>query len=314
MNLLKYLPENSNIAFVNKRAPALLFTGLLMLASITSLVFHGLNFGIDFTGGVQMEVQAPGVANLDDIRHKLSEAGFADATVNTIDKGGQSVMIRLSQQEGGDKAQSVAVDKVKSALGDTMKYKSTSTVGPKVGAELVASGALAVALAIVGITAYIWVRFEWPFAVGALAATIHDVITTLGLFSLLHLEFDLTTVAALLTIAGYSVNDTVVQYDRVRENLRRYKKLELPALIDRSLNEVLTRTLLTSITTFLVTLALVAFGGSVLRTFSVALSWGVVIGTYSSFYVAMPLLIYLNLRGDSVAKDDDEVVEKKAAG
>lgn len=309
VSLLKYLPQNSRFDFVGKRAIALSLTGMLMLASLVSLGVQGLNFGIDFAGGILVEATTPAKADLPVIRNTLGSLGLGDISVTTFGNDGRDVAIRIGQQEGGDAAQTAALNKVKEALGPGMTYQRVEVVGPKVGSELIVDGALAVSLAILAISAYIWIRFEWQFAMGAMAALIHDVVTTLGIFSIFQFEFNLTTVAALLTIAGYSINDTVVQYDRVRENLRRYKALDLAGLLNQSLNEVLSRTLLTSITTLLAVLALLSFGGDVLRGFSFALTWGVVVGTYSSFYVALPLLMYLNLRRDTFDKVEDGVEE-----
>lgn len=303
-SLLKYLPQDFNVDFVGKRVAAFLLSGVLIVASLGSLAVQGLNFGIDFAGGILIEIQTPGQADVGAIRQTVGGLGLGDVSVTTFGETGRDVVIRIGEQPGGDEAQTAALNTVKEALGDDVTYRRTEVVGPKVGAELIRDGALAVALSILAITIYIWLRFEWQFAVGAMAALIHDVVTTIGIFSLFQLPFDLTIVAGLLTVAGYSINDTVVQYDRVRENLRKYKKMELSDLLNLSLNQVLSRTLLTSGTTLLAVLALLFFGGEVLRGFSFALTWGVVIGTFSSFYVALPLLLYLNVRRD----DDEEPV------
>lgn len=304
ISLLKYLPQNFTFDYVGKRMAAFMLSGLLIVASLGSLAVQGLNFGIDFAGGILIEIETPQEADVGGIRQTVSGLGLGDVSVTTFGDTGRDVVIRVAEQAGGDEAQVQALNTVKAALGDDVTYRRTEVVGPKVGAELIRDGALAVVLSILAISIYIWLRFEWQFALGAMAALIHDVITTIGLFSIFQISFDLTTVAALLTVAGYSINDTVVQYDRVRENLRKYKKMELPDLLNKSLNEVLSRTLLTSITTLLAVLALLFFGGEVLRGFSFALTWGVVIGTFSSFYVALPILLYLNIRRD----DEEEPV------
>jgi len=295
-SLIKLLPQNTQIDFIGKRGIAMILSGLLLLASVASLGLQGLNFGIDFAGGVLIEIQTPEKADVGEIRGRLNSLDLGDVAVTTFGETGRDVAIRIQQQEGGDAAQTAALNQVKEAIGDDVTYRRVEVVGPKVGSELVEDGAMAIGFAILAICAYIWLRFEWQFAVGALVALVHDIVATLGVFSLLQMEFDLTTVAALLTIAGYSINDTVVEYDRVRENLRRYKKMEIPALLNRSLNEVLSRTILTSGTTLLAVAALYVFGGPVLRGFSFALIWGVIIGTYSSIYVAMPLLLALDLK------------------
>lgn len=301
--LIKLIPQGTRIDFMGKRAAGLLLSGLLLLASVVSLGVQGLSFGIDFAGGILIEARTPQPANLPEIRGTLGSLNLGDVGVTTFGEDGRDVAIRIGIQQGGDEAQTAALNRVREALGADVDYRRVEVVGPKVGDELVRDGALAVGLSLLAIAVYIWFRFEWQFAVGGLLALVHDIIVTLGLFSLLQLDFDLTTVAALLTIAGYSINDTVVAYDRVRENLRRYKKMDLPELINRSLNEVLSRTLLTSGTTLLAVLALFIFGGSVLRGFSFALIWGIVIGTFSSLFVAMPVLLYLDVRRD---EDEEE--------
>lgn len=301
--LIKYIPQGTTIDFMGKRALGLLLSGLLLLASVVSVGVQGLNFGIDFAGGILIEARTPDQANVGEIRGRLGGLGLGEVAVTTFGEDGRDVAIRIGIQEGGDEAQTEALNRVREALGNEVDYRRVEVVGPKVGDELIRDGALAIGLSMLAIAIYIWLRFEWQFAAGGLLALLHDVIVTVGIFSLLQLDFDLTTVAALLTIAGYSINDTVVAYDRVRENLRRYKKLELPELLNRSLNEVLPRTLLTSGTTLLAVLALFIFGGSVLRGFSFALIWGVVIGTYSSIFVALPTLLYLDLRREEESEE-----------
>ncbi len=312
--LIKFIPQGTTFDFIGKRAVGLLLSGLLLLASMASLGVQGLSFGIDFAGGILIEARTTEQADVADIRSRLGALNLGEVGVTTFGDEGRDVAIRIGIQEGGDEAQAVALDRVREALGEGVDYRRVEVVGPKVGDELVRDGALAVGLSLLAIAVYIWFRFEWQFAIGGLLALVHDIIVTLGLFSIFQLDFDLTTVAALLTIAGYSINDTVVAYDRVRENLRRYKKMELPELINRSLNEVLSRTMLTSGTTLLAVLALFIFGGEVLRGFSLALIWGIVIGTYSSVFVAMPVLLYLDLRRDEEEEEgkaeDGTAVEK----
>jgi preprotein translocase subunit SecF len=199
-------------------------------------------------------------------------------------------------------------------VGDGVDFRRTEFVGPKVGKELVQNGFLAMLFSLLGISVYVWFRFEWQFGVGALVSTIHDIVTTVGLFSLFHLEFSLTTVAAVLTIAGYSVNDTVVIYDRIRENMRKYKKMPITDLINRSNNETLARSVITHLTTLLAVLALLFFGGEVIRGFSIAMVWGIFVGTYSSVFVAVPVLVYLNLRPESASPPgSDPAAAKEAA-
>lgn len=293
------MPQEFKFDFISKRSIAAVLSVLVILASIGSLAVQKLNFGIDFAGGILMEVRANEQVEVSAVRSQVGGLGLGDVSITTFGDEGRDLLIRIQRQEGDDEAQA-ALTLVRETLGESYEYRRTELVGPKVGQELIVDGALAVGLALLAICIYIWFRFEWQFAVGATLALSHDVIATLGLFSIFQLEFNLTTVAAVLTIAGYSINDTVVAYDRVREKLRKYKKLPLPELVNLALNKVLSRTLLTSFTTLLAVTALSIFGGEVLRGFSIALMWGVVIGTYSSIYVAMPVLIYFDLRHEDL--------------
>jgi preprotein translocase subunit SecF len=298
--LITWFPQEFNIEFISKRRIALTLSALLLVVSFGSLAVQKLNFGIDFAGGILLEVRADQPVDVSAVRAQVGTLGLGDVAITTFGDTGRDLSIRIQRQEGGDAAQTVALNLVQETLGDSFDNRRTELVGPKVGSELVTDGALAVGLALLAICIYIWFRFEWQFAVGATLALSHDIILTLGMFSIFQLDFNLTTVAAILTIAGYSINDTVVAYDRVREMLRKYKKLPLPELVNLALNRVLSRTLLTSFTTLLAVMALFIFGGEVLRGFSLALIWGVIIGTYSSIYVAMPVLIYFNLRHEDL--------------
>ena len=225
------------------------------------------------------------------------------------------VLIRIERQPGGETAQLRAVETVKAVLGQGVEYRRVEFVGPKVGGELIEAGVTAVLLALAAMLIYIWFRFEWQFGVGAVIALLHDVVLTIGVFSLLGLEFNLSTVAAILTIAGYSINDTVVVYDRVRENLRKYKTMMLPALLNLSINETLSRTVLTSVTTLLALLTLFFFGGQVIKGFSFAMIWGVVVGTYSSIWIAVPLLLYMRLkRGGLIVGETGEEPGSSSGG
>lgn len=298
--LISVLPQEFNVEFINKRKIALILSSLIIVASLGSLAVQKLNFGIDFAGGILMEVRADQPVDVAAVRAQVGGLNLGDVAITTFGDTGRDLSIRIQRQEGDDEAQAAALGLVQQTLGDGYDYRRTELVGPKVGSELIVDGALAVGLALLAISIYIWFRFEWQFALGATLALTHDVVATMGLFSVFQLDFNLTTVAAILTIAGYSINDTVVAYDRVREMLRKYKKLPLPELVNLALNRVLSRTLLTSFTTLLAVTALYLFGGEVLRGFSIALIWGVVIGTYSSIYVAMPALIYFNLRSEDL--------------
>ena len=303
--LIALMPQQFTFDFVSKRKVAAVLSSIFLILSIGSLSVQKLNFGIDFSGGILIEARAPGSVDVGSIRAVVGDLGLGDVAITTFGSTGQDFLIRVQKQEGGEEQQVAALNMVKESLGTDYDYRRTELVGPKVGQELFMDGALAVLLALLAISIYIWLRFEWQFALGASMALAHDVVATLGLFSLFSLDFNLTTVAAILTIAGYSINDTVVAYDRVRESLRKYKKLSLPQLVNMSLNKVLSRTLLTSFTTLLAVLSLFVFGGEVLRGFSIALLWGVVIGTYSSIYVAMPILIYFNLRQEDIIGEED---------
>ena len=295
---LRLVPPNTKIDFIGKRKIAFVLSGLLIIASMGFFAIKGLNYGIDFKGGILMEVRTPGPADIDGLRSKLSGLGLGEVAIQEFGQP-TDVLIRVERQPGGEKAQKVAVDKVQAALGTAVaSYRRTEFVGPKVGGELIQAGVLAVVLSLFAIMIYVWFRFEWQFSVGAVVALIHDVIVTIGIFSVLGLEFNLATVAAILTIAGYSINDTVVVFDRIRENLRKFKTMGIENLLNQSLNQTLSRTLLTSVTTLLALFAIFFFGGAVIRDFAFALIWGVFVGTYSSVYVASPVVMMLNIRGN----------------
>ncbi|MGH6943643.1 MAG: protein translocase subunit SecF [Geminicoccaceae bacterium] len=305
MRGFRLVPDNTRIHFMRYEYLAYAFTAALIVLTIILLPTKGLNFGIDFQGGIVIEARMPGeTADLAAMRSTLDGLGLGEVALQTI--GTQNdVMIRVQRQEGGEEAQTAAVDKIKTTLtekfGDDVSYRRVEFVGPKVSSELLWAGIQAVVYAIIAVLIYIWFRFEWQYGVGAIICLVHDTVTTVGLFSLFGLEFDLASVAAIMTIVGYSLNDTVVVFDRVRENLRRYKTMSLPDLIDRSINETLARTVMTSLTTLLALLALVIFGGPVIRGFTIAMIWGVVIGTYSTVYVATPVLVHFNLRREAAA-------------
>jgi preprotein translocase subunit SecF len=301
----RFIPDRTDIPFIRYHRLGYAISGALVALSLLLLPTKGLNFGIDFQGGILIEVRVPGeTADLGAMRAALGGLGLGEVALQEFGQP-NDVLIRIERQAGGEEAQLAAVDRVKGALadrfGEDISYRRVEFVGPKVSGDLFWAGTQAVIYALIAILAYIWFRFEWQFAIGAIVALIHDVVLTLGIFSLLGLEFNLSTVAALLTIVGYSLNDTVVIYDRVRENLRRYKTMPLAELIDRSINETLARTVMTSLTTLLALIALFVFGGPVIRGFTFAMIWGVLVGTYSTIYVASPLLLRLHLRRESVA-------------
>ena len=303
MKPLNLIPIKPNINFLSKRMIYFGFSLLLIFVSIAMFVARDLNYGIDFQGGILIEVRVDKAGKLSEMRQQLSSLGLGEVSLQEFGAP-TDILIRIQKQAGGEKAQQIAIDRVKRELGSGVKYRRTEFVGPKVSEELFFDGVTAVFLAIIGILLYIWFRFEWQFGVGAIVALCHDVLTTVGIFALTGIEFNLSTVAAILTIAGYSINDTVVVYDRVRENLRKYKTLSFFELLNNSVNETLSRTLMTSVTTLLALLSLYILGGEVIRGFSFAMIWGVLIGTYSSICLAVPLLLYLNVdRGTSRSSD-----------
>lgn len=292
---LHLVPPNTRIDFMRLHKAAFAFSLLLVVGSLVLVAVRGLNFGIDFAGGILMEVRTEGPADLAAMRRTLGGLGLGEVALQEFGAP-EDVLIRIQRQEGDEAAQLQAVRQVREALGESVDYRRTEFVGPKVGAELIQDGIWAFCLAMLGIMAYIWFRYEWQFGLNACLALLHDCITTIGLIALLQIEFNLTTLAAVLTLAGYSVNDTVVIYDRIRYELRRYKKMPLRALLNLAINQTLPRTVMTSGLTLLSVLALYFFGGEVIRGFSIALIWGLLIGTYSTVYVAAPMLLYMKLR------------------
>ena len=312
MRLVNLIPVGTKINFMRFRQLAAALSLALCIGSIGLFLFKGLNYGIDFEGGILIEIRTSEAADMADLRRTVNGLGLGQVELQEFGRD-TDVLIRVERQPGDAKAQNVAVEKVKTALGSSVSFRRTEFVGPKVSSEFIEAGVTAVLLALGAMLMYIWFRFEWQFGVGALIALAHDVIMTIGIFSLLGLEFNLSTVAAILTIAGYSINDTVVVYDRVRENLRKFKAMPLRDIINLSLNDTLSRTLLTSITTLIALLILFFFGGEVIKGFSFGMIWGVLVGTYSSIFIATPLLIYMNLRR-SIFDDEDEAEGSPAQG
>jgi preprotein translocase subunit SecF len=297
MRRLRLVPDNTKIDFVGQRVPAFILSVLLMLVGVGSLLTQGLNMGIDFRGGVLIDAsympegQAQAV-DVSALRGQLGGLNLGEVALQTFGQD-NTVLIRLQQQTGGDTANAQAVQTVKAALGEGWSYNRVESVGPTVGRELLIAGFTATCLALLGVAAYVMFRFEWQFGVSTLASTFHDVFVSLGLISLLGLEFNLTTMAALLLLAGYSINDTVIVFDRIRENMRRYKSAPMADVINMSVNATLGRTFMTSGTTMLAILPMLFFGGDTLFGFTAVIVWGVVVGTFSSVYVASSLLLYM---------------------
>ncbi|MGH6779841.1 MAG: protein translocase subunit SecF [Bradyrhizobium sp.] len=293
---LRIVPDNTHFDFTQFRRFSFPVSAMLSIVAITLFFTHGLNLGIDFKGGMLLEVRAnSGVADLAHMRSTLGSLGLGEVQLQQF--GGPSeVLIRIAEQPGGDAAQQVAVQKVRKALGNSVDYRRVDVVGPRVSGELLAYGLIGLMLAIVGILIYLWFRFEWQFALGAMIANVHDIVLTVGFMSISRVDFDLTSIAALLTILGYSLNDTVVIYDRIREMLRRYKKMPMPQLLNESINSTLSRSIITHLTVSLALLALLLFGGPAIHSFTAVMLFGVVlVGTYTSIFIAAPILIYLGV-------------------
>ncbi len=299
MRLLKIVPDNTNIGFVRIRHIAFAITALLTIAAIALVVTRGLNMGVDFAGGVSIEEKFVSAPPLDEVRSTVNRLGLGEAALQQLG-GANTITIRLPVPETNDAdATNRMVEKVKAALAAKFPgatFSNYSTVSGKVSGELIQNGVLAVILAIIGIAIFSWFRYEWQFGVSTAVAIIHDVLMTLGFFALTQLVFDLNIVAAVLTIIGYSINDKMVIDDRIRENMRKFRKMEMRDLIDLSVNETLPRTVMTSVTIMLALAALLLFGGHVLRGFTAAMMLGIVVGTYSSIYVSSSLLITLGLK------------------
>ncbi|WP_294333039.1 protein translocase subunit SecF [uncultured Sphingomonas sp.] len=316
MRLLKIVPDNTNIGFVRVRFIAFAITALLTIAAIGLVAAHGLNFGVDFVGGVSIEEKFTTVPPTDELRSTITALGYGESTIQGTGKN--TVTIRLPVPHSNDPAATnTMVEKVKGALAAKFPgatFSTYSTVSGKVSGELIRNGVLAVLLAIIGIAIFSWLRYEWQFGVSTAVAILHDVLMTLGFFAVTGMVFDLNIVAAVLTIIGYSINDKMVIDDRIRENMRKYRKMGMSELIDLSVNETLPRTVMTSLTILIALASLLVFGGEVLRGFTAAMMLGIVVGTYSSIYVSSSLLITLGLKpgvkpekADSIANNAERV-------
>jgi preprotein translocase subunit SecF len=297
LRLLRIVPDDTKFDFMRFRRISFPISAAMSILAISLYFFHGLNFGIDFKGGTLIEIQTKGgqAADLGKMRATLNSLGLGEAQLQQFGAP-DDVLIRIAEQPGGDAAQQVAVTKVRGALGNDVTYRRVEVVGPRVSGELLSYGTIGLMLAIFCILIYLWFRFEWQFALGAMIANVHDLVLTIGFMSLTRIDFDLTSIAALLTILGYSLNDTVVIYDRIREMLRRYKKLPMPDLLNASVNQTLSRSVITHVTVSLALLALLLFGGQAIHSFTATMMFGVVlVGTYTSVFIASPILIYLGV-------------------
>ena len=291
--------SKSSIDFLKGKYVAFIASIILILLSIGLFFLNGLNFGIDFKGGTLIEIETQNKIEISEVRSSLNSLSLGDVQVQEFGSD-KNLLIRIEQQQGGDQIQQNVLEIVKqkltSDISETINFRRTEVVGPKVSGELIQSGTIAILVAVFAMLIYIWLRFEWQFSLGAVIALLHDVILTIGVFCLTQLEFNLPIIAAILTIVGYSMNDTVVVYDRVRENLRKFRSKEITSLLNLSINETLSRTIVTSVTTLLALVSLYIFGGEVIKGFTFAMIWGVLVGTYSSIFVAAPLLTYLDVK------------------
>jgi len=306
MRLLRIVPDDTKFDFMRFRRISFPISAVLSILAMVLYFSHGLNFGIDFVGGTLMEVQSKaGPADLAKMRATVSGLGLGEVQLQQFGTPAD-VLIRVAQQPGGEVAQQAAVQKIRAAFGDEVNYRRVEVVGPRVSTELLAFGTLGLVMAILSILVYLWFRFEWQFALGAMIANVHDIVLTIGFMSLFQIDFDLTSIAALLTILGYSLNDTVVIYDRIREMLRRYKRMTMADLLNISVNATLSRSIITHVTVTLALLALFFFGGHAIHSFTSTMLFGVVlVGTYTSVFIAAPILIYLGVgAGRELQKDE----------
>ena len=315
MHLLRIVPDNTKFDFIRFRRISFPISAVLTIFAITLYFTHGLNFGIDFSGGTLIQVQnKTGPIDIAQMRTTVGGLGLGEVQLQEYGSP-DTVLIRVAQQPGGEQAQQQVTVKVRAALGDAVVYQREEVVGPRVSGEFLHKGIVGIILAIGAILLYLWFRFEWQFALGAMIANVHDIVLTLGFMSITQIDFDLTSIAALLTILGYSLNDTVVIYDRIREMLRRYKKMPMTELLNVSINSTLSRSVITHVTVSLALLALLLFGGQAIHSFTATMMFGVVlVGTYTSVFIASPILIYLGVgTGRQYVPDTPEEKETAAA-
>lgn len=311
MRLVRIVPDNTTFKIVRFRRFSYPFSAAYSLLVIALFLTVGLNFGIDFRGGTLIEMQAKsGRPEIAQVRQTAHSLGFGEAEVQEFGSGGE-ISMRFALQPGGEAAQQQVVVKAREAFASTYDFRRVETVGPRVSGELVQAGTLGVVLAIVGVLIYLWFRFEMPLAIGAILGTLHDIVLTMGFFLITQLEFNLTSIAAILTIVGYSLNETVVVFDRTRELLRRYKTMPVADLLDLSVNSTLSRTAITSTTTVLALIALVLFGGSAIEGFALVMLFGVVVCTYSAMFISTPVLLYMDVRSTA---QREEAQERAAVG
>jgi len=306
-------PDNMKFHFMRLRRVTYPLSAALSILSVVAFLTLGLNFGIDFSGGTLMELRAKsGQADLASLRSLGDKLQLGEVEVQAFG-GGQDVTFRIRLQPGGDAAQQEAVQRVRQSVGEGYEFRRVEVVGPRISGELVQSGTLGVVLSVIAVLTYLWFRYEWQLAVAAVIATMHDLLLTMGFFALTRLEFNITSIAAILTIVGLSLNETVVVLDRIREMLRKYKRMPMPEIIDTSINAVLSRTIMTSTTTLMALFALVLFGGHVIQSFSLAMMFGMVIGAYSSIFICSPILIYLGAPSAQTDADKGEGGRKQPA-
>jgi preprotein translocase subunit SecF len=305
--LLRLIPDDTKFDFMRFRRISFPLSAIASIAAIVLFFSHGLNFGIDFVGGTLLEVQSKSeAADLAKMRATVGGLGLGEVQLQQFGSP-RDVLIRVSQQPGGEQAQQAALAKIKAALGDEVTYRQEAVVGPRISTELLAYSAIGLMTAIFGILVYLWFRFEWQFALGAMVANVHDLVLTIGFMSLFQIDFDLASIAALLTILGYSLNDTVVIYDRIRELLRRYKRMPIPELLNQSINSTMTRSVNTHVTVTLALLAMYFYGGHAIHSFTATMLFGVVlVGTYTSVFIAAPLLIYFGVGSFRGSTTEDE--------
>ena len=298
--LLRFIKKTPNLFFIEKRKIFYSISVFLALISLIALLLKGLNFGIDFKGGLLIEAKFKEDTKLETLRNKIAEVNKGDFSIQALDNSNNNYLIKVELNETIDNDQEELINLIKNTFkkqfGEQIDYRRVEYVGPTVSKELVYTGIIAIIVAIISMLIYIWFRFELPFALGAVIALVHDTVLTVGMFSLTSLEFNLSTVAAILLIIGYSMNDTVVVYDRIRENLKKFRRMEIIKLLNKSINETLSRTINTTATTILALVALYLFGGNIIKDFSLAMIWGIIIGTYSSILIATPVLLNMPIR------------------